>query len=267
MAAITGRHWRWRQATLCHAFVCGFTFLPYWPIMGTHCFAGRTPRILKRIILSLATTLALTMLALTTGAAAHPHLFATMETALLTTAEGKISGLRIRWNFDETYTQYSLEGLDTNQNGTYEPDEIKPLTEENIKSLVESDYFTAARQAGAEVALGAVTVYGQDMVDQKLSLWFELPFATPVDPKAGPFEARIYDPDFFIAFDYIPEKPPQLVGQLAPGCSMDLKPLPTTEEMDRTREMLSDKPQDWTPDQPTDFGSLFAQPLVVTCAS
>ena len=72
-------------------------------------------------------------------AAAHPHLFATMQTAVMTTADGKISGLRIRWNFDETYTQFSLEGLDLNKNGTYEPDEIKPLTDENIKSLVESN--------------------------------------------------------------------------------------------------------------------------------
>ncbi len=53
------------------------------------------------------------------------------------------------------------------------------------------------------------------MVDGKLSLWFELPFATPVDPKAGAFEARVYDPDFFIAFDYMPEKPPHTGGPIA----------------------------------------------------
>ncbi len=46
---------------------------------------------------------------------------------------------------------------------------------------------------------------------------------------------------------------------------MALKPLPTTEELDQTRSMLADKPQDWKPDQPTDFGAMFAQPLVVTC--
>ena len=199
-------------------------------------------------------------------AAAHPHLFSTMQTALMTTSDGKISGLRIRWNFDETYTQFSLEGLDLNKNGTYEPDEIKPLTDENIKSLVESKYFTVAKQAGTEVPLGAVTVYGQDMIDEKLSLWFELPFATPVDPKAGEFIARVYDPDFFIAFDYMPEKPPQIEGKLPDGCSMVLKPLMTNEELDQTRAMLSDKPQDWKPEQPTDFGEMFAQPLVVTCA-
>jgi ABC-type uncharacterized transport system substrate-binding protein len=208
---------------------------------------------------------ALCLAAFASAASAHPHLFATMQTVVMTTADGKMSGLRIRWNFDETYTQYSLEGLDLNGNGTYEPDELKPLTEENIKSLLESKYFTVASQNSKEIAQAPVTVYGQDMVDAKLSLWFELPFAAPVDPKAGPIETRVYDPDFFIAFDYVPEKPPQIEGKLPDGCGMELKPLPTTEELDQTREMLSDKPQDWKPDQPTDFGAMFSQPLIVSC--
>ncbi len=215
---------------------------------------------LKRLLLTLAAYAAFVV-----STEAHPHLFSTMQTVVMTTADGKISGLRIRWNFDETYTQFSLEGLDVNNNGTYEPEEIKPLTDENIKSLVESKYFTAAKHGATEIPQGAVTVYGQDMVDGKLSLWFELPFAAPVDPKAAAFEARIYDPDFFIGFDYLTEKPVLLEGQLAAGCTMELKPLPTTEELDQTRAMLSDKPQDWKPDQPTDFGSMFAQPLVVSC--
>jgi ABC-type uncharacterized transport system substrate-binding protein len=211
----------------------------------------------------LLTLVLLTILA--APASAHPHLFATMQTAIMTTQDGKVSGLRIRWNFDETYTQFSLEGLDLNANGTFEAEEIKPLTDENIKSLLESKYFTVARQNGAEIAQGPVTVYGQDMIDAKLSLWFELPFATPVDPKVGAVETRIYDPDFFIAFDYLADKPPLVEGKLSDGCSMELKPLPTTEELDQAREMLSDKPQDWKPDQPTDFGSMFAQPLIVSC--
>jgi ABC-type uncharacterized transport system substrate-binding protein len=207
------------------------------------------------------------LLPLSGSVSAHPHLFATMETAVMAAGDGKVSGLRIRWNFDETYTQFSVEGLDLNNNGTYEPEELKPLTDENVKALIESNYFTVAKQAGTVLPLGTVTVYGQDMVDGKLSLWFELPFAAPVDPKAGAVEARIYDPDFYIAFDYMPEKPPMLEGKLAEGCGMELKPLPTTEELDQMRSMLAEKPKDWTPDQPTDFGAMFSQPLVISCAS
>lgn len=203
--------------------------------------------------------------ALCVPALAHPHLFATMQTALMMTPDSKIKGLRIRWNFDEMYTQFSLEGLDTNGNGTYEPEEIQPLTDENIKNLLESKYFTFARQSGVEILQSPVTVYGQAMENAKLTLWFELPFATPVDLKAGIFEARIYDPDFFIAFDYKPDAPPKIEGTLPTGCAMDLKPLMSDEEIEQTRTMLADKPLDWKPETPTDFGAMFAQPLVVTC--
>jgi ABC-type uncharacterized transport system substrate-binding protein len=189
-----------------------------------------------------------------------------MQSWVLTTADGMVKGLRLRWTFDETYTQYSLEGLDLNGNGTYEPEEIKPLTDENIKNLVESKYFTVATQNGKEAPQAAVTVYGQELADARLTLWFELPFATPLDPKAGPVDIRIYDPDYFIAFDYAPDKPAQLEGALPQGCGMELKPLMTSEELDQTRAMLSDKPQDWKPDQPTDFGAMFAQPLVIACS-
>jgi ABC-type uncharacterized transport system substrate-binding protein len=204
--------------------------------------------------------------ALAAPAGAHPHLFSTMQTWVLAAGDGKVKGLRIRWNFDETYTQYSLEGLDLNGNGTYEPEEIKPLTDENIKNLLESKFFTVVKQNGQELAQAPVTVYGQEMVDAKLTLWFELPFVTAADPKSGPVEVRIYDPDFFIAFDYVPENPVQLEGKLAEGCGMVLKPLLTNEELDQTRQMLSDKPQDWKPEQPTDFGEMFAQPLIVSCS-
>jgi ABC-type uncharacterized transport system substrate-binding protein len=215
---------------------------------------------LKKLFLSAAL-----MLGLTLEVSAHPHLFATMQTAVMTSAEGKVTGLRIRWNFDETYTQFSLEGLDLNNNGTYEPEELKPLTDENIKSLVESTYFTIAKFDNQELPQGPVTVYGQDLTDGKLSLWFELPFVTPVDVKAGHFEVRIYDPDFFIGFDYAADKPTEVVGQLPAGCAIKLLPLPTNEELDQTRTMLADKPQDWKPEQPTDFGAMFAQALVIPC--
>jgi ABC-type uncharacterized transport system substrate-binding protein len=210
--------------------------------------------------------LALLLLAATCAPAiAHPHLYATMQTTLMMTPDSKVKGIRVRWNFDETYTQFSLEGLDANGNGTYEPEEIQPLTDENIKNLLESKYFTFAKQAGVEIPQQPVTVYGQAMENEKLTLWFELPFATPVDLKAAPFELRVYDPDFFIAFDYMADKPPQIEGKLPEGCAMDLKPLMSDEEIEATRTMLADKPQDWKPEAPTDFGAMFAQPIVVTC--
>lgn len=188
-----------------------------------------------------------------------------MRTAMIAGDLGVIKAVGIEWTFDETYTQFALEGLDINSDGTFDEAEIKPLTDENIKSLEESQYFTYVRQNGTVLPIGKVTDYGQSLKDGKLTLFFVVPLATPADPKTAPVELQVYDPDFFIAFDYVPDEPTKLTGTLAEGCAMTLKPLQTETEMDATREMLADKPQDWTPDQPTDFGSMFAQSLIAKC--
>ena len=78
-------------------------------------------------------------------------------------------------------------------------------------------------------------------------------------------QIKIYDPEFFIAFDYAPTDPVKLSGTLASGCAMALKPLPTTEELDKTRNFLADKSVDWKPENQEDFGAVFAQALMVEC--
>lgn len=198
-------------------------------------------------------------------ASAHPHVFSTMRTMVIANEQGLVRAVGVEWTFDENYTGFALEGLDTNKNGVYEPAEIQPLTDENIKNLLESQYFTFVKQHGKVLAQSPVTQYGQDLTDGKLKLYFILPLKEPVDPRQGAVEIKVYDPDFFIAFDYEQKDPTNLNGKLPDGCKMDLKPLPTTEELDQTRTYLADKGTDWQPEQPTDFGSMFAQALVVSC--
>lgn len=201
-----------------------------------------------------------------TPAFAHPHVFTAMRTSVMVNAQSQISGVRVFWTFDEIYSQFALEDMDTDKDGTFSADEIRPLTEENIKSLAESNYFVAMRQANKTLPQGAVTEYGQTLNDGKLTLSFVLPLAQPIDPKSGEVQIKVYDPDFFIAFDYFADDPVKLEGTLAQGCAMHLKALPTDEELDQTRAFLSDKGAEWQPENNEDFGSMFAQSLQVTCA-
>lgn len=198
-------------------------------------------------------------------ALAHPHVYSTMRTAVIADPQGMVTAIGVEWVFDENYTQFALEGLDLNKNGSYEPEEIQPLTDENIKSLKESQYFTQVKQGTNVLEQGAVTQYGQNQVGNRLKLFFTVPLQQPADPRLAPVEVRVYDPDFFIAFDYEQQDATRLEGTLADGCKLNLRPLPSTEDMAETRSFLADKGTDWSPDQPTDFGSMFAQALVVSC--
>lgn len=201
------------------------------------------------------------------AAQAHPHVWTEMRSGLMVDTQGFITGVRMEWTFDEAYSSFALEGLDSNGDGTFGPDEIKPLTDENITSLAESNYFGMLRMDGKLLPHGPVKDYAQTYNSNRLTLYFVLPLATPVDPRKGMFGYKIYDPDFFIAFDYAKEAPVELEGTLPPGCTFELKPFLSDEEIEQKRNFLADKGVDWTNDTGEDFGSLFAQAAAVTCGS
>jgi hypothetical protein len=44
-----------------------------------------------------------------------------------------------------------------------------------------------------------------------------------------------------------------------------VKPVPSDEELEQTRLMLSTKAKDWKPENNEDFGAMFAQPVHINC--
>ena len=213
--------------------------------------------------------LAAAVLALSMGASApalaHPHVWIEMRSDVVFNAQGHIQGFNVIWTFDDGYTQMALDGLDANGDGVYSQAEIDPLTKENMISLKDYEYFTVLRVNGEKQALGEVTEYGQIWSNDKLQLHFQVPLKTPADPAKGEFVAKVYDPDFFIAIDYVKDEPVTVIGPMPKSCKLALKPVPSDAEIEATRAMLSDKPADWKPENNEDFGALFAQPVSVSC--
>ncbi len=201
------------------------------------------------------------------AAVAHPHVWVEMRSDIVFNDQGLITGMNLMWTFDDAYAQVALEGLDANGDGVYSTAELEPLTKENIASLEDYEFFTVMRFDGAKQTLGVVSEYGQIYSNGKLQLHMQVPLATPVDPAKGEFVAKVYDPDFFIAFDYAKEEPVTVMGNIPKACKLVVKPVPTDAEVEATREMLSTKGPDWKPENDEDFGALFAQPVTVQCQS
>jgi ABC-type uncharacterized transport system substrate-binding protein len=206
-----------------------------------------------------------TLVACTLPAGAHPHVWVEMRSDIVFNDRGLISAINLMWTFDDAYAQMALDGLDTNGDGVYSQDEIAPLTEENMASLKDYDYFTVVRFNGRKQPFAAVTEFGQIYSADKLELHFQVPLAAPLDPRAGEFVLKIYDPDFFVAFDYAKDDPVTVIGNMPPPCRLEVKPVPTDAELDQTRAMLATKGTDWKPENNEDFGALFAQPVTIRC--
>ena len=162
----------------------------------------------------------LAVLFIAAPALAHPHVWVTMRTELVYAPDGRITGIRHAWSFDDMFSTFAIQGLDSKEKGKFTREELAPLAKVNVESLKEFDYFTYATADGKKVALTDPTAdYWLDYNDQVLTLNFTLPLKTPV--KAKELKIDIYDPTIFVDFSFDKQNPARLVG--APKCKLDVQ--------------------------------------------
>jgi ABC-type uncharacterized transport system substrate-binding protein len=70
-----------------------------------------------------------------TGAQAHPHVWITATSELLYAADGSLTGVRHAWTFDDMFSTYALQGIESKVKGAYSHEELAPLAQTNVESL------------------------------------------------------------------------------------------------------------------------------------
>jgi len=210
------------------------------------------PRILKVLALAvLALPLAMS------AARAHPHVYVTMKSEIVYDAEGRMTGIRHHWTFDDMFSSYATQGLEQKQKGVFTREELQPLAEVNITSMKEFEYFTEGKMNGQKVDFGAPIDYFLELKDQLLTLHFTLPLKTPVQTKSVDLE--IYDPLYFVAFEF-DEKDPITLKDAPPNCKLNTVKLGDATQSKSLSESLFARPD---PNNP--FGAQFANKIAVKC--
>jgi ABC-type uncharacterized transport system substrate-binding protein len=182
----------------------------------------RDPHMLKTWLLRAIAAVGAALLA-GLPAQAHPHVWVTVEATLLY-ENGAFVGVRHKWSFDEYYTTTAVEGLDKNNDGTYDRAELAELAKVNVDALKDFDYFTFPTLAGQALKLGEPREYWLEHKDGTLSLFFTVPFASPVLTDAKAFAFAVYDPTFFIAFDLAKTDHPLQISDGAPkSCKLKIE--------------------------------------------
>src|SRR6476660_2650689 len=152
--------------------------------------------------------------AITGGAAsAHPHVWITVKSELVYAPDGSVSGVRHAWTFDDMFSVFALQGLESKTKGEYTREELAPLAEVNVTSLREYDFFTYAKANGKKVEFEdppADYYLDFDPKDTVLTLHFTLPLKAPV--KAKDLALEVYDREFFVDFSFAEKEPVKLVG-------------------------------------------------------
>jgi ABC-type uncharacterized transport system substrate-binding protein len=211
--------------------------------MGTRTFLG----LLLGVALSLAA-----------GAArAHPHVWITATSELLYAADGIITGVRHAWTFDDMFSTYAVQGLESKTKGAYTREELVPLAQTNVESLKEYAYFTFARADGKKERFQEPVDYFLEYKDTVLTLHFTLPLKNPVKPRQLVLE--VFDRSFFIDFQMAKDNPVKLVGAPA-GCQMKLeRPSDGTASAQKLNE------QTFMNGENSNFGLMFANKITVDC--
>ncbi len=159
-------------------------------------------------------------LACAAPALAHPHVWVTVTSQIVYAPDGAATGVRHSWAFDDVYSTFATEGLPQKTKGVFTRAELADLAKVNVTSIKDSDYYTFAKANGKDLTFGDPTDYWLDYTKEVLTLHFTLPFASPV--KAKDLSIEVYDPTYYIDFEFADKDPVALV--FAPAqCKLSLQ--------------------------------------------
>jgi ABC-type uncharacterized transport system substrate-binding protein len=192
-----------------------------------------------------------------TAASAHPHVWITSTSELIYAPDGSITGVRHAWTFDDMFSTYALQGIESKKKGVYTHEELAPLAQTNVESLKEFAYFTFPRADGKKGKFLEPVDYFLEYKDGFLVLHFTLPLKTPIKTKELSLE--IFDPTFFVDFKLADKDPVRLVG--APeGCKLGFQ-----RPNDGAASAQAIGEQNFLEGDNSNFGAMFANKITVTC--
>ena len=192
-------------------------------------------------------------------AQAHPHVWITMTSTVLYAPDGTVTGVRHAWTFDDMFSTFATQGLESKQKGVFTREELQPLAEVNVTSLKEYEYFSYAKANGKKTQFTDPVDYYLELKDSLLTLHFTLPLKTPM--KTQSLDVEVFDPSYFIDFTFAEKDAVALKGAPA-ACkaSVGKQQEMGKELIDRLSKIA---PNEQIPEN--SFGSQFANKIVVKC--
>lgn len=190
-------------------------------------------------------------------AQAHPHVFITASSQVIYAPDGSMTGVRHAWTFDDMFSTYALQGIETKVKGVFSREELAPLAQTNVESLKEFDFFTFARADGKKEKFLEPVDYFLEHKEGALTLHFTLPLKVPVKPKALALE--VFDPAFFIDFKFDDKDPIRLVGAPA-ACQMKFQ---RPNDGTATAQKLTE--DNFASGDNSNYGAMFANKITVQC--
>jgi ABC-type uncharacterized transport system substrate-binding protein len=195
---------------------------------------------------------------------AHPHVFVTSTSEIVYDPQGRVTGVKQNWTFDEAFSSYATQGLPQSPDGGYTRDALTPLAQTNVENLKDFGYFTFGKLNGKELLFKDPVDYYLDYAKNVLTLHFFLPLSTPQSQGQKALALQIYDPTYYVDFELADDNPVTMTG--APqGCALNvIRPKPPSDAQKQAALQL-DEAYFSALDQNKNFGIKFANNIQVNC--
>ena len=164
---------------------------------------------MRRLIAALVVLAALLPL----PAVAHPHIFIDAKSAVTFNDAGEVVAIHNTWTFDQAYSAWSVQGLDTNNDGKLSAAELQPLADDNMSGLTDYEYYTFAGEGtdpNLKFSHGSNAKLVMDAKGQT-TLDFDVTLARPYTIRKA-LELSIDDPEYYVAISFGSANDVQLVN-------------------------------------------------------
>lgn len=160
--------------------------------------------------------------ALAGAAQAHPHIFIDAKATIVFNDAGELAEIKNSWTFDEAFSVWQVQGLDTNNDGITSSEEMQELADENIKGLAEYNFYTSAGETAASLPFTEVGGAKFAFANNRSTLSFDIAPKTSYLIK-NKLEIAIADPEYYVAIAFNGPGDVTLVNAPA-GCAVHMEP-------------------------------------------
>ena len=157
-------------------------------------------------------------------AQAHPHVWVDAAAEVLFDDKGQIAAIRHHWRFDEGFSAYALQGLDTDRDGEYSPEELAAARARRMSSRSKDfDFFTFLSVGDYQAGFAAPTDYQLDLMDDRLIAALHAAARAAASDARTAVLLEVYDPEYYVAFSLPSIEAVRLVDA-PPACRLAVHP-------------------------------------------
>ena len=132
---------------------------------------------------------------------AHPHIWIEARLAIVFDDQGAISAIRHQWTFDEAFSAWAIQGLDTNGDGQTSAEELQALADENMIGLQQYSYYTFAGEGADDVSFVSGPNPNMKFEGGQTTLSFSLVPEAPIKIQRV-LEVELTDPEYYVALSF-----------------------------------------------------------------